>query len=70
VTTTKRRFSVRQKPIDATIDDIIALCDNDIRGALRALMLINEHLELELHHLYALAAEGLQPKARAKKSLH
>ena len=61
---------MRQKPIDATIDDIIALCDNDIRGALRALMLINEHLELELHHLYALAAERPQAKARAKKSLH
>ena len=38
---------------DSAIDEIVATCNGDIRGALRALMLVNEQLEAELAQLYA-----------------
>jgi hypothetical protein len=33
---------------DAAIDEIVARCGSDMRGAVKALLLINEQLELEL----------------------
>jgi hypothetical protein len=41
------------KADDAAIDDIVARCDSNIRGALKALLLVNEQLEAELQELYA-----------------
>jgi hypothetical protein len=41
---------------EAAIDEIVARCDGDIRGALKALLLVNEHLEAEIAQLYAAAA--------------
>jgi hypothetical protein len=41
------------KRTEVAIDKIIASCDGNMRGALEALMLVNEHLEAELHRLYA-----------------
>jgi hypothetical protein len=35
------------------IEKLIASCDGNLRGALEALLLVNEHLEFELHQLYA-----------------
>lgn len=43
---------------DATIDEIVARCNGDLRGAVRALLLVNEHLETELAQLYAAAAHS------------
>jgi hypothetical protein len=43
---------------DAAIDEIVATCNGDLRGALRALLLVNEHLEAELAQLYAVAAHN------------
>ena len=43
---------------DSAIDEIIATCNGDIRGALRALMLVNEQLEAELQQLHAAVAHG------------
>ena len=43
---------------DAAIDEIVASCNGDLRGALRALLLVNEHLEAELAQLYAAAAHS------------
>jgi hypothetical protein len=43
---------------DAAIDEIVASCNGDLRGAVRALLLINEHLEAELAQLYAAAANN------------
>ena len=40
---------------DFEIDEIISTCNGDTRGALRALLLVNEHLEAELQQLYAAA---------------
>jgi hypothetical protein len=48
-------MSLRSK--DAAIDQIVASCSGDLRGAVRALLLINEHLETELARLYAAAAD-------------
>jgi len=41
---------------DDAIDEIVASCNGDIRGALRALLMVNEHLEAEIAQLYAAAA--------------
>ena len=34
------------KRTEAEIEEIIAMCDGDLRGALKALMLVNEHLDM------------------------
>lgn len=41
---------------DAAIDEIVESCSGDLRGAVRALLLVNERLEAELAQLYAAAA--------------
>ena len=51
---------------DTAIDQIVARCNGDIRGALKALLLINEHLEAELQQVYAAVAHG----ARGNSVLH
>lgn len=48
-------MSFRSK--DTAIDEIVASCNGDLRGAVRALLLINEHLEAELAKAYAAAAD-------------
>ena len=48
-------MSFRSK--DAAIDEIVASCSGDLRGAVRALLLVNEHLEAELARFYAAAAD-------------
>ena len=55
---------------DVAIDEIISGCNGDMRGALKALMLVNEHLESELQQLYVTAAHGSRNEHRAKKRLH
>lgn len=53
---------------EAAIDQIVANCDGDIRGALKALLLVNEKLEAELAQFYA--AVGLDGMARGSNALH
>jgi len=48
------------KPKEAAIDQIVASCNGDIRGALKALLLVNEQLEAELQQIYATAAHGVR----------
>jgi hypothetical protein len=43
---------------EIAIDEIVASCDGDIRGALKALLLVNERLEAELAQLYAVVGHG------------
>jgi hypothetical protein len=57
------------RPTDATIDKIVAKCSGDIRSALKALLLVNEHLEAELQQLYAAVAVG-GPFERGNNALH
>jgi hypothetical protein len=49
---------MRSKSDETAIDEIVANCGGDIRGALKALMLVNEHLEAELQQLYATVSCG------------
>jgi replication-associated recombination protein RarA len=43
---------------EAAIDQIVATCNGDVRGALKALLLVNEQLEAEIQQLYAAVAHG------------
>jgi hypothetical protein len=38
--------------VEIAIEKIIASCDGSTRGALEALLLVNERLETEIHQLY------------------
>jgi hypothetical protein len=57
------------KRTDIAIDKIVAACDGNLHGALEALLLVNEHLEAELHQLYA-AISISPPKWQGFKSVH
>jgi hypothetical protein len=57
------------RPNEAVINEIVARCNGDIRGALKALLLVNEHLEAELQQLYAAVALG-GPFERGNNALH
>ena len=47
---------------EAAIDRIVATCNGDMRGALKALLLVNEQLEAELAQFYAAAGlDGMAP---------
>ena len=39
--------------LSEAIDQIVAACNGDLRGAVKALLLVNEQLEAELAQLYA-----------------
>jgi replication-associated recombination protein RarA len=54
---------------DTVIDEIVATCNGDIRGALKALMLVNEQLEAELQQLHAAFAHG-GPAQHGAGALH
>ena len=58
------------RPNEAAIDEIVASCNGDVHGALKALLLVNEQLEAELlQHLYAAVALGA-PLGRGSNALH
>jgi hypothetical protein len=54
---------------EAAIDEIVARCNGDLHGALKALLLVNEHLEAELSQLYAAVAMG-GPFEHGNNALH
>jgi ABC-type uncharacterized transport system permease subunit len=60
-------MSVRSS--EAAINEIVASCDGDLRGAVKALLLVNEHLEAELAQLYAAAAH-YSINERGSNALH
>ena len=43
---------------DAAVEDAIATCNGDIMGALKALLIVNEHFEAEIVELQAAMATG------------
>ena len=57
------------KRTEAQIDEIVAMCDGDLQGALKALMLVNEHLEFLLEQLQATAVRNENVERRTS-SLH
>lgn len=54
---------------EAAIDKIVAACNGDLRGALKALLLVNEQLEAELAQLYAVVSPG-RIAQRGRHELH
>ena len=56
-------------PSEAVIDQIVATCNGDIRGALKALLMVNEQLEAELQQLYAAVALGGRRARQQRSSL-
>jgi hypothetical protein len=54
---------------DHKIDEVIAVCNDDARGAIKALLLINERLENELQHLYERLSPPLQPRSPGSKGI-
>jgi hypothetical protein len=58
-----------KKRTEAHIDKIVAMCDGDLRGALKALILVNEHLESQLEQLDATRPGGENTERRVR-SLH
>ena len=55
---------------DVAVEDAIATCNGDLRGALKALLILNEHLEAELMELQAAMASGGTMESRTDQSLH
>jgi hypothetical protein len=55
------------KRIDIAIEKIVAACDGNVHGALEALLLVNEHLEAELHQLYAAVSSAPRKSPRLKR---
>jgi hypothetical protein len=53
---------------DFVIDEIVARCSDDLHDAVKALLLINEHLEAELNHLRTTG--GSRAACRAHVLLH
>jgi hypothetical protein len=54
----RRGLPMAYKRTEVAIEKIIASCDGNMRGALEALMLVNEHLEEELQRLYTIMSLG------------
>jgi hypothetical protein len=54
---------------DAAVEDAIATCNGDIMGALKALLIVNEHLEAELAELQTAIATGGTVERREHQSL-
>jgi hypothetical protein len=52
---------------DAAVEEAIATCNGDLRGALKALLILNEHLEAKLMELQA---GGGTVESRTDQSLH
>jgi hypothetical protein len=69
VTGTLQDWDMNIEVNDTAIDEIVAACNGDIRGALKALMLVNEQLEAELQQLHAAVAHGAAAE-RGSSALH
>jgi hypothetical protein len=55
---------------EASIDEIVAACNGDMRGAVKALMLVNEQLESELRQVYAATEHGSPAADPTKPIVH
>jgi hypothetical protein len=67
VTQTTKHFVLDR---EAVSDEIVTSCNGDMRGAMKALLLVNEQLESELNHFYEAAAYGSATGCQPKRWLH
>ena len=61
------KIRMASKWTDIAIEKIVAACDGNMHGALEALLLVNEHLEAELHLLYATVSSAPRKSPRFKR---
>jgi hypothetical protein len=54
-------FKEHDDRYENALDNVIAQCGGDTRGALMALLVANEYLEAELQHLQAAIETGMVP---------
>jgi hypothetical protein len=66
-TTDNRGWAVGSK-LDRQIEEIVAACDGSVQGALRALLLVNARLEIEVERLQNSMVRGYA--CTAGQSLH
>jgi hypothetical protein len=59
-----RGLQMASKRTELIIEKIVASCDGSVHGALEALLLVNEHLEAELHQLYTAVSHAGQLDSR------
>lgn len=65
--TQQRKEFVVTTPVETQIDEIVATCDGDLLGAVKALILVNERLEREIAQLQA---EALRAPPLATEFAH
>jgi hypothetical protein len=60
--------SIDNDHYERACDQAIAMCDGNLRSTIKALIMANEYLELELFELRAAIASGCVPKQQAARS--
>jgi hypothetical protein len=55
---------------EAFIDAVIAACNGDMRETIKALLLVNEQLEIALQHLNSAFEHGSPSERRVQTLLH
>ena len=56
-------FSPQDRLYEQACDQAIAMCDGNLRSTIKALIIANEYIELELHELRAAISCGCMPNA-------
>jgi hypothetical protein len=52
---------------EASVDQVLAICDGDPRAALRTLLIANEYLHTEVDRLEAMISKGYARKAGERR---
>jgi hypothetical protein len=60
--------SIDNDHYERACDQAISMCDGNLRSTIKALIMANEYLELELFELRAAIASGCVPKQQAARS--
>ena len=60
--------SIDNDHYERACDQAIAMCDGNLRSTIKALIMANEYLELELFELRAAIASTCAPKQQAARS--
>jgi hypothetical protein len=55
---------------ELAVEETVAACDGDVRGALKALLTLNQLLELELERLSTLMIDQVNDSDPPRPSLH
>jgi hypothetical protein len=58
-------LSTDNSPYEQACDQAIAMCDGNLRSTIKALIMANEYLEIELSELRAAISSGCMPKQQA-----